>query len=262
MQLSHNRREVAEKANLQSASRRRAAGRALRAIAVIAVFAPLLGACGDDRDDVSVVSVDDPRGYSVDPTSYLGAAQLQALAKSRVPVVVPTWLPEWTRGITPVAFVLPSGGYIVSWQVPLRSDEDLRRHPIVMKLREGIDLRITGEVNPLSPNPPDWPKKVSPSGRTYLWQPENDLCNDRDDIAEAVMAWQPEGKPTVEYQPPPTGPPADTDEPQTDDDTVIFPPPARYPYYYTVTLGPQPACSAGEFAVTDMFSFADSNVSL
>lgn len=224
----------------------------------------LSGACGDDGDDMVVTSAPtDPRGYAVEPSSYLGPVQRQALAASRVPVLVPTWLPEWTREIEPVAFVVPTGGYVISWSVSLRSEDDLW-HPIVAKLRSGIDVRISGDVSPWSPELPPWPERAGTSGRKYLWDPKNDVCSEGEGGSyEAALLWQPEGRPTVEYTPPPTVAHNDTDEPTDDEEyATSFPPAGHYPYHYRVTLAPSPPCSDGEFAASDMLSFADSIVPL
>lgn len=178
------------------------------------------------------VTEDDLGGYKADPVKYLSGEQLADLQGATVPVMLPTWLPGWTRWAEPVVIVSQDHAfYQVSWHLPYLWSK--RRHPLVDELDSTVTIRISGDQyqgelgGPESIRRHDYPFRHG-RARAYRWNPENDRCHpDEVDGVGAALSW---------------------DVGEID--------------YIWVELSPGPACSNGRFAPEDMVRFADSVVSL
>lgn len=237
-------------ANSQRSSRR-------HRLAVVVALAVSLAACGDAPARRSGVAT--AGETSLD--SLLSVEQQVQLGRSLVPVLVPTWLPEWAKGVRPEVAVFPVGGYAIEWKLSVFGPP----HPLTSKLKSDVSIEISGELEPEpqpTPSKQAWPTRIGPqTGRTYRWNPENDICGierGEDVGVDAHLQWEPSGSNVVHVPPAPPLPPSpDTDEPKPDDVGPDPPSGPRY-IYYNVSLSLGPACSQGELTPDDMMNFVES----
>ena len=216
-----------------------------RTAAILGLLLAVSGACGEgssqtvasDRPSTSTSTTStiqpdtasDERGYTASPESYLSPEQLAVLRGSEMPVLAPTWLPNWTREVRPDAFLIPgTKGYIITWVAQPTQNSN---QSIASRMLQTVSIEVRGEryfpgdkTSAPVAAPTDWLSREGVE-RTYLWNPDNEKCRMSEPGAGTVAQMQ-----------------FDLD-------------PKRY---YAVELRPGPACSRGEFLPQDMVRFADS----
>lgn len=183
-----------------------------------------------------VDAVKQGRGYDADPAEYLSEADRERLKQATVPVLLPTWLPNWTRNIPPTAFLVPNGGWMVVWQADYGS-----KNEAVERLGETVTLTVTGQTYQLRDaaferaEAPEWPTRRG-AARTYKWSHDNvDNCQTRGADGELL--------PDVEGVDSEAMLQFDADDPMQ---------------FFQVRLSPGPGCSRGMFLPVDMIAIADS----
>lgn len=178
-------------------------------------------------------------GYEADPRQYLTPEQLEELKRAVVPVLAPTWLPEWTRGVRAVV-ILESGTWKIYWDAAYGAVYDAFSKPGRpfwlsvngrSKLLEGVEPRDRLRKTP----PSEVPIKLG-AVRSYRWSPLNDPCPitlraDGEVISEDEIVWA---------------------------SAVMWFDGPKKDWYYMVEMTPGPACSRGLFTNADMLKLADS----
>lgn len=163
--------------------------------------------------------------YAARPEDYLSEEEKATLRRSSVPVLLPTRLPNWTRGVDPIAFLHePSGSYFVSWT---RSYE--AADPLAVQLGSGVTLQVTGNYYP-----PDDTHRLSPGAhggkRDYYYD---------DSVCTAIQEGD-EG----------------SHEGAGQNGVVQYNSTGRM--YYLLHLTPGPACVNGEYTKADAITVMDS----
>lgn len=165
--------------------------------------------------------------YEARPEDYLSADDMATLRGSSLPVLLPTRLPHWTRGVDPIAFLHePTGSYFVSWT--RRYDES---DPLAVTLASDVVLQVTGNYYP-----PDDPQRLSPGPhggkRDYFY--DDSGCS-----AEALDNEDPSAH-----------------EGAAREATVQYNSTGRS--YYLMTFIPGPGCMDGEYTKEDAIAVMDS----
>lgn len=176
-------------------------------------------------------------GYDVSAAAILDGGGIEMLRSAAVPVLVPTWLPNWTRAVRPTVFLTAyQGGYALNWSLtpqeaaasPESATADVGSFDEPFTLLVQGDVYFQGdEADPVPASAPPWPERAGQQ-RAYLWDPNNDTCPGRGgpesvDDTLAQLQW--------------------------DADAGV---------YYRIQVQPAPACSGGRVQMADLLRIADS----
>lgn len=167
-------------------------------------------------------------GYEAEPEAYVSQEDAEELGRAQLPVLLPTWLPEWTAGSPPLIYTTVNHGYVLSWERVYDLDD-----PITASIGSTLTLQVSAAFysREYSERPtPD----VQGEEREYQY---DDVCTGAPINSDGrAVLYDVEPVAALSFD----GPIADS--------------------YYSVLMVPGPECIPDVITTADLFMVADSLV--